>query len=375
MANRQRLDYHFVRSTGSGLDVSLRPTGEGVCHLGAAFALASLLTMTPACAQPAGVEAIANYTGGDRQQMLEAGARREGGILLYTTGTQIKPLIDRFIEKYPYLRVELVRAGPPDVARRVIEESRAGYDKVDAFELASNGLVLPRDENILVPFQSPDLKFFADDAVEAKRHWVVVRESYTGIGINAKLVSPDKAPKTYHDLLDPQWKGRMAMSGSATTPVTWVGTMALTYGADFVRKLGQQNIRVYNLTGRALANLMISGEIALSPTIYNSHVAESRSKGAPLEWFAPGPVPVTDSCVAIARKAPHPHAAMMLIDFLMSKEGQLLYQELGYYSPRRDMAAASVQVEKRYLTNRPNFLGEYAEWNKLYQDVFVRRRF
>jgi iron(III) transport system substrate-binding protein len=325
-------------------------------------------------AQPRTVEAVANYTGADRQTILEEGARREGSLALYTTGTQIKPLLDRFEQKYPYLRIELVRASSADTARKVVEEYQAGYEKVDAFELASHGLVVPRDEGILQPFTSPELASFQPDAIEAKRHWAVVRESYTGIGFNSKLVAPDKAPKTYQDLLDPQWKGKMALSGVSTTAVNWVGTMVIVHGVDFVRKLGAQNIRVYNLTGRALANLMISGEVALSPTIYNSHVAASADKGAPLSWFAPGPVPVTDTGMAIARKAPHPHAAMLLIDFLMSKEGAAIYRELGYDSPRRDVDAPGVAVQKLYLTNRPTFLREYETWARLYQDVFVRRR-
>ena len=337
------------------------------------LALAWVLLPTSALAQPAGVEAVANYAGADRQRVLEAGARREGSILLYTTGTQTRPLLDRFQQKYPYLKIELVRAGSTDVARKVLEEYRAGYEKVDAFELATHGLVLPRDENILQPFDSPELAAYPPDAIEPKRNWVVVRESYTGIGLNTKLLAPDKAPKTYADLLDPQWKGRMALSGSSTTPINWVGAMVIIQGVDFVRKLGAQNIRVYNITGRALANLMVSGEVMLSPTIYNSHVAESAGKGAPLAWFSPGLVPVTDSGVAIARNAPHPHAAMLLIDFLMSKEGAMLWEQIGYDSPRRDMAAGQ-PVQKLYLTNRPNFLGEYDNWAKLYQDVFVRRR-
>ena len=327
-----------------------------------------------ALAQPAGVEAIANYTGADRQKVLEEGARREGSLLLYTTGTQIKPLVDRFEQKYPYLRVELARASSADTARKVLEEYRAGYEKVDAFELASHGLVVPRDENILQPFRSPELSAFVADAIEPGRHWVVVRESYTGIGFNSKLLPPDKAPKTYQALLEPQWKGKMAISGVSTTAVNWVGTMLIVHGADFVRKLGQQNIRIYNLTGRALANLMTAGEVMLSPTIYNSHVAASAEKGAPLGWFAPGPVPVTDTGVALARKAPHPHAALLFIDFLMSKEGQVLYQELGYDSPRSDVAGAGARMEKVYLTNRGNYIREYEDWAKLYQDVFVRRR-
>jgi iron(III) transport system substrate-binding protein len=358
--------------------VATRPTTAGLQALGILVALAGVFAGAEVPAQPVGVAAIANYAGADRQRILEAGARREGSLLLYTTGTQTRPLLDRFQQKYPYLKIELVRAGSTDVARKVLEEYQAGYEKVDAFELASHGLVLPRDENVLQPFQSPELAAFAPDAIEPKRHWVVVRESFTGIGLNTKLVPPDKAPKTYQDLLDPQWKGRMALSGSSTTPINWVGTMVIAHGVDLVRKLGAQNIRVYNITGRALANLMVSGEVALSPTIYNSHVAESAKKGAPLAWFSPGLVPVTDSGVAIARKAPHPHAAMLLIDFLLSREGALLFEDLGYDSPRRDSSrqelAAGQPVQKLYLTNRPNYLGEYDDWARLYQDVFVRRR-
>src|SRR5262249_22335944 len=327
-------------------------------------------------AQPSSVEAIANYAGPDRQMVLEQGARREGSLLLYTTGTQIKPLIDRFEQKHPYVKVELARASSADTARKVIEEYRAGFEKVDAFELASHGLVVPRDEGILQPFRSPELAAFAADAVEPGRHWVVVRESYTGIGFNTKLLPPERAPKTYLDLIDAQWRGKMAISGVSTTAVNWVGTMLIAQGPEFVRKLGTQNIRIYNLTGRALANLMTAGEVVLSPTIYNSHVAASAEKGAPLGWHAPGPVPVTDSGVAIARKAPHPHAAMLFMDFLMSKEGQVLYQELGYDSPRTDAgkASAGATLDRLYLTNRPNYIREYDDSPNLYHHVFVRPR-
>jgi iron(III) transport system substrate-binding protein len=341
--------------------------------VGVLAVFAWLAGVAPGFAQRS-VAAIANDTEPGRQQRLEEGARREGTLLLYTTGTQIKPLLDRFLQKYPFLKVELARSSSADTARKVIEEYRAGYEKVDAFELASHGLVVPRDENILQPFQSPELAAYDRDAIEGRRHWVVVRESYTGIGFNTTLLPNDKAPRTYQALLDPQWKGRMAISGVSTTAVNWVGTMVIAEGLDFVRKLGQQNIRIYNMTGRALANLMSSKEVVLSPTIYNSHVDASARKGAPLGWIAPGPVPVTDTGVAIARKAPHPHAAMLLIDFLMSKEAQLIYQELGYDSGRRDVATSGAPVKKLYLTNRPNYIGEYEGWMKVYQDVFVRRR-
>ena len=75
-------------------------------------------------------------------------------------------MLDRFEQKYPYVKVELARASSADTARKVVEEYRAGYEKVDAFELASHGLVVPRDENILMPFRSPEFEAFVPDAIE-----------------------------------------------------------------------------------------------------------------------------------------------------------------------------------------------------------------
>jgi iron(III) transport system substrate-binding protein len=85
-------------------------------------------------------------------------------------------------------------------------------------------------------------------------------------------------------------------------------------------------------------------------------------------------VPVTDSGVAVAKQAPHPHAAMLMIDFLLSKEGQQMYQELGYDSARTDLKSAESPPQKLYLTNRPNYIEEFEQWNRLYQDVFLKRQ-
>lgn len=321
------------------------------------------------------VQAIANYSGGDRQAVMEAGAKRERGLLLYATGTQIEPLIQGFERKYSFLKVTVQRGTQTDITRRALQEYRVGYKKLDMFELSSEGLILIRDANILQPFRSPEMAAFDTAAIEPARHWVVVRESYTGVGTNTKAIPAARAPKSYDDLLAPEWRGRMAMSGSVSTATNFVGTLVLTRGKDFVRRLGEQDIRIYPVTARALANLMISGEVVLSPTIYNSHVEASAAMGAPIAWVAPGPVPVTDTAVALARGAPSPHAAMLLIDYLMSQEGQRIYGQLGYGSARRDAnkQAENNNVQKLYLGNRPNYVREFAEWSKLYRDVFLRK--
>ena len=247
---------------------------------------------------------IANYTGADRQKMLEDGATKEGKLLLYATGTQIQPLLDAFHKRYPFVTVDMPRADAEAVARKVMQEYQAGYYAVDAFELSSYGLTPLRDEGLLQPFQSPEMKHFDASAIESKHNWVSVRESYVGIGYNTKIIPPDQAPKSFDDLLDPKWKGRMAVSSSMSTTANWVGAMVLTKGEGFVRKLGAQNFRVYAMLGRALANLTISGEAPLVPTTYDSHARASAAEGAPIAWNAPDAVPVTDTSVALT----HPRA-------------------------------------------------------------------
>jgi iron(III) transport system substrate-binding protein len=329
----------------------------------------------PAQAQDAKkVQDVASYRASDRQAVLEAGARKEGRLLIYTTGTQIAPLISRFKEKYPYIDVELFRGGSSEVGSKVYEEYQAGRYVVDGFELASHGLIIPREMGALVPFYSPEAAAYPEEAKEKGGRWIVIRESYTGTGFNTTLVPEDKAPKTYDDLLDPMWKGKMAMSGTLSTVANWVGTLVLTKGEAFVRQLARQDIRVYEMSSRAVANLMISGEVALSPTTYDSHVAASREKGAPLAWRAPGPVPVTDTVVAVASRARHPHAMMLMVDFLLSREAQKLYQSIGYTSARKDMKSSNMLGEKLYLANRPDYIRDFDNWVKLYKELFLQAR-
>ena len=330
------------------------------------LAAALLAATSPALAAPKTVNEVATYDGPDRQQILEEGARREGTVMLYATGTQIQPLLDRFMQVYPFVKVTMPRASAIDVSRKVIEEYSAGVYLVDAYELSSYGLVVEREQGLLQPFASPELADYDAGTIEPGHNWVSARESYLGIGYNTQKISAAEAPKTYQDLLAPKWKGKMAVSGSLSTTANMVGGMLISLGADYVRKLGQQDIRVYELTGRALANLMISGEVPLSPTIYNSHVEASRAQGAPIAWNLPGPVAVTDTSVALAVKAPHPHAAMLLIDFLLSKEGQAMYRDLGYAPGRKGMTPSELTgMQKIYLTNRPNYVREFDDWVQL----------
>ena len=328
----------------------------------------------PTHAQSVTGAAIANYAGPDRQRVLEEGAKKEGELLLYTTGTQIAPLMKRFSDKYPFIKLKFFRAGSSEVAQRVTLEYQANYFAVDAFELGSDGLLVPRAHGILQPFTSPEMAAYPADAIDAQRLWVSARESYGGLSFNTKLIAREEAPKTWADLLKPQYKGTMAFPGSTTTSAEWTGILLTAYGEDFVRKLGTQDIRVYKLTARALQNLVSSGEVAIAARASNAHVAEDRRKGAPVEWVAPGPVAVTSTVAAVAARPPHPHAAMLMVDFLISEEGQRMYQEIGYNSARKGLEDRDTPKEKVYFTQRPTFVEDFEKWGELFRAVFVNKR-
>ena len=344
----------------------------GRCRGAAGGVLLGLAAMLPVPIQaaPQTVAEIATYTGADRQAVLEAGARKEGSILVYTTGTQTQPIMDAFHAKYPYVRVEVFRADTSDLARRMLEEYRAGRYVVDCPDLSIEGMHYLRDAGHLQPYGSPELAAIRPEAIEKNRRWANDYESYIGLGFNTKIVPEAEAPQTYDDLLDARWKGKMAVGANASSFGNWVGVMLLQKGEDYVRKLGQQQIRVFEMTGRAVANLVVSGEAPLSPSIYNSHMANSQDQGASVSWRDLGGVFAQVGAISIATRAPHPHATMLFIDFNLSKEGQAMRQKLGYATARTDLPNRAKPNTVLYTMERPDYDAEMEKWLAFGRQVF-----
>jgi iron(III) transport system substrate-binding protein len=332
-----------------------------------ATAIAVLVAAAQA-AEPKTVAEIATYDGADRAQIIQAGARKEGSVLLITPGGQIKPITDRFSQKYPFVRLEVVTGETPNLTRRLQEEYKAGRYTVDAMELDEGPLGLLRGDKILQPYYTPERSVYPAGAIEAGKLWTSSYESYKGLGFNTKLVSAAEAPQTYDDLLDLKWKGKMAVAGSSVQ--TWIGGVLAIKGEDFIRKLGKQDVTVYNIQGRALANLVVSGEVPLSPIVFSSHVHDSAQKGAPIAWRPLDGVYALVAGVALPTHAPHPHAAMLFIDFMLSKEGQTLRMETGYVSARNDLPSPDKPKVVVYGSQIPDLAVKFEQWQQLNQEVF-----
>jgi iron(III) transport system substrate-binding protein len=337
---------------------------------GALFVSTIILASASVSAASSTVQDIANFKGTDRQALLEAGAKKEGDLQVYITGAQLDPLLKAFVEKYPYVHVTPFRAESQNIARRIVEEYKVGRYAVDTIETNTGALQPLRDADILQPFVSSESPGFRAQAIEPAKLWIVDKESYVGLGYNTKVYADKDLPKTYDDLLDPKWKGKFSLSSDGGTLELWIGSIVLTKGEDFLRKLGKQDFKIYSIAGRGLSNLVVSGEAPISPSIYSGHMAASKAAGASVDWRALGPIYANLAGVALAKNAPHPHAGMMLIDFLLSRNGQTIYQKLGYASARNDLENWEKPESVLYLTERPNFHEEFEQWNKLIKPVF-----
>ena len=110
--------------------------------------------------------------------------------------------------------------------------------------------------------------------------------------LTPQSIAPADAPKTNADLLNPKWKGKMSVV-STTTGTRWLGNTLETMGREFLEKLADQEVKVQNMSGAALAGLVVSGEVPLSPTIFDANITQAKQKGAPVEWRPLEPVVTT----------------------------------------------------------------------------------
>ncbi len=201
------------------------------------------------------------------------------------------------------------------------------------------------------------------------------RETYISLGFNSKQVAMADAPKSYNDLLDPKWKGKMTLAGESTG-VRWMGHVLNVMGREFIEKLSRQDIKLQNITPAALIDQMISGEVPLCPNMFDNNVRTAKKTGAPVEWRPLEPVIASVGSAGMTSRAPHPHAALLFLDYLYSKEGQQVVVKASLGSPRGDIGSSERRFKKTYLEAQysPEELDKkFNEWQALMRQLFIRK--
>ena len=285
------------------------------------------------------------YTGPDREQKLIAGAKSEGEVMLYSAmivNQAIRPLADAFMKKYPFIKVNYWRAESAGIFTKLSAEVRAGKVAADVVEGTGIGEAAIQ-AGFAQPYKTPAVDKIPEHHRDPNSLWTATRLSYFGVGYNTKLVPADAVPKKYEDLLDPRWKGKMVWHlGSSSGAALFVTNLRLKWGdektRDYLKKLGEQ--KVTGLTGvsaRALVDRVIAGEFPLALNIFAHHPLISAEKGAPASSSLMDPVATTVGTMIIPKGLKHPHAAMLLADFILSEEGQKILSGAGYFPSRPDI--------------------------------------
>ena len=322
--------------------------------------------------KPLTLAELVTYNGADREQQLYAGAKTEGKVVWYTSlaGDSYKAMMKEFEAKYPGVKVEAYRVSGSDMTTRMFEEAKAKRHIVDTVETTEANLMFMREAFLLRPYHSPHFASYPEDAKEKGERglyfWGIARESYIGFAFNKKLLSTAAVPKNYAGLLHAELKGRMGMSVSDPSYKV-VGAMLKTHGLEFVKKLKVQEIAMHTIIPPALLDLIASGEVLASPAIFRNHVMVAIEKGAPVEWVPLDLVPTNVGGAAIAVQPPHPHAALLMADYLLGPEGQGVLERYQYGNAAKNYGFKRWRPD--HGTSTDKYEKELTRWEKLLRDI------
>jgi iron(III) transport system substrate-binding protein len=276
------------------------------------------------------------------------GARKEGQLVFYS-GMPIpdaQEILSTLEKKYPFIKTTFYRATGSALVSRIQTEQRAGthiWDVMNATGFEPYALV---EQGYFAKYDSAERRDFPEGHKDNDGMWATMYTTPMVVSYNVKLVAPADLPKDYADLLSPKWKGRLGMDSS---DLEWYANLRKIWGAEkarnFLEGLKRQDIRFAQ--GRSmLTGLLSGGEITLLVNNFLQNAIEAKHKGSPVEFLALDPVVSAAGLVGINRLAPHPNAARLFVDFVLSREGQELIVKSDRSSVRKDVAGNPLDLIK-----------------------------
>ena len=334
-----------------------------LCGAGAAFAQS---------AQAAKVAELATLAGPDRTQKLIEGATKEGGLTLFTSAAieDMNVIAAAFEKKYG-LKVRIWRASNEDILQRAVVENRAGRYDSDLFETDATGLEGLRREELLLPVESP---VFADLMPQAVKPgaWIGTRLNIITGAYNSNAVSAADVPKTYEELKAPKWKGKLGIEAGDSD---WFSTVVTSFGEEAGLKLFRSIISKNGASVRKghtlMANLVASGEVPLALTTYLFKVKQLRAAGAPIVPFQLAPTVARVNGIGLAPHAPHPNAALLFFDFMLTDAQWLLAAREIY--PTNIKARKAADEMQLSFVDPATVIDDADKWEKLFNEIVIRQ--
>jgi iron(III) transport system substrate-binding protein len=336
----------------------------------AALLVAMLVCGAAARAQTLGE--LANYSGPDRTARLLAGAKKEGTVTLYSSATLAdqSAIVGAFQAKYG-IKVQQWRGSSEDIRNRALTEYAGGRFDADVAETAGSEMEIMVRERLLQPVTPPAAAELIPQARMPHRGWIATRLSVFVGAYNTNIVKPADVPKSYRDLRDPKWKSKLGIEvDDANWFLSVVGFMGEPQGLRLFRDIVAANGMSVRKGHTLLANFVGSGEVPLALTAYSYRVEQMKNvEGAPVELLYLPPVVALPTGAGVFKKAPHPFAALLLLDFCLTDAQKILADREAVPTDPRVKALPKDLI----FVDLPKYLDEGEKWTKLFQDTFVNQ--
>jgi ABC-type Fe3+ transport system substrate-binding protein len=314
---------------------------------------------------------------------LVAAAKKEGQVLIYTTlivDQIVRPLIKAFQSQTPGIDVKFVRADSTALVVRLTNEARASRTQADIWHLV-DGVGPLIEAGIAAPLELPSAKGLPAIYADPSRRWVATNFAVRSLAYNTTLIPPAQAPRNYADLIDPRFKGKFAWNpNSVSGAYGFIGTvlkhMGEEKGVTYLRELAKQQVTPVPMAIRAVLDRVIGGEYAMGLEMNGTHAAISAAMGAPVAWVPLDPVSMTLQAAGITAKAPHPNAARLFLDFMISRAGQEVFRDRDYIPVHPEVSAKNPELKPetggyKAVVYSPEEVDANAKrWATIFQDIF-----
>lgn len=354
--------------------------------------LLSLLFLTPGLARAdmgQFLTGLNKLPAAERQKKLIAGAKQEGEVMLYSSSglEEIRAITKLFAKKYPFIDARFMRKGGSQLFNVAQLEFKAQKNLVDLYWAGNStlGPIVKESKPMLARYLSPERAAIAEEYRDTEGWWTATRISVAIFAYHAERVPKNKVPKTYADLLDPFWRGKLAVD---TNPGRFTAILVERMGwdkaKDYHQKLAQQDLKIHR--GRsARMQLILAGEVLGSLDINADNIVEMQLQGAPLEYAMMDPTLLSLTSVAMPHQSPHPHAAVLLYDFILSKEGQELLSKENNVPVREGVELKAkllgerikeARAQKKFIIDSPGNYDPAAEakYDRLYIDTLIKKK-
>jgi ABC-type Fe3+ transport system substrate-binding protein len=312
--------------------------------------------------------------GGSHAQSIIDGAKKEGRVVFYASmeAQSAQRLVAQFEKRYPFIKVDATRIGSERMATRLVAEAQSRKVQADVVNQSGFDFYGVLQKGIFEIYQSPERAALPAEYKDENGLWTINSATLNVIGYNTKLVTPTSVPKSFWDLTDPKWKGQLLMDENESK---WMAGMMTYYGEakvmELLRKLATQEIQ-FRVGHTLIQTLAAVGERPIVAVAFANGVDRLKKDGAPIDWVAADPIIGLTFGLGLVKDAPHPNAARLFIDFLLSREGQETLAAVGYYAPRADVVSPLMKQAppKMKVVPLPMMLAtRYNEYFQTYRKV------